>query len=113
MVVHLDDNPRNFNIENLVNSPQQLNLMLKKSKGYQLKNGKWRASFTVGAEKQTSAAAVATQAEALYAVDILKGGALAAQPSRGLSIVSVLAFWRFIHAFGVGGYATSRNREAI
>jgi hypothetical protein len=72
VVVHLDDNPHNFNIENLDNAPQALNLMLKKSNGYQLKNGRWRASFTVGAGRQTNTTTVSTQTEALHAVDILK-----------------------------------------
>jgi hypothetical protein len=72
VVVHLDDNPHNFNIENLVNAPQALNLMLKKSTGFQEKSGKWRASFTVGAGRQTNTTTVSTQAEALHAVDILK-----------------------------------------
>ena len=68
VVLHLDDNPLNFNIENLRNGPESLNLMLKKSTGYQLKNGKWHASFKVNAGKQTYTTTVATQAEALHAV---------------------------------------------
>ena len=71
-VLHLDHNRRNFNIENLVNAPQSLNMMLRKSTGHQLSNGKWTASFRVNAGKQISTASVATQAEALHAVDILK-----------------------------------------
>ena len=72
VVLHLDDNPHNFNIDNLVNAPQVLNLMLKKSTGFQEKSGKWRASFTVGAGRQMNTTSVSTQAEALHAVDILK-----------------------------------------
>ena len=72
VVLHLDDKPYNFNIENLVNAPQSLNLMLKKSVGYQLKNGKWHASFRVQTGKQTYTTTVPTQAEALHAVDVLK-----------------------------------------
>jgi hypothetical protein len=72
VVIHLDDNPANFNIENLRNAPQSLNLMLKKAKGYQLKNGKWHASFNVKTGKQVFTPVLDTQAEALHAVDILK-----------------------------------------
>ena len=72
VVLHLDDNPHNFNIDNLVNAPQALNLMLKKSTGFQEKSGKWRASFTVKTGKQTSTVTLPSQAEALHAVDILK-----------------------------------------
>jgi hypothetical protein len=72
VVIHLDDNPANFNIENLKNAPQSLNLMLKKAKGYQLKNGKWNASFNVKTGKQVYTPVLGTQAEALHAVDILK-----------------------------------------
>ena len=72
VVIHLDDNPANFNIENLRNAPQSLNLMLKKSKGSQIKNGKWHASFNVKTGKQVHTPVLETQAEALHAVDILK-----------------------------------------
>jgi hypothetical protein len=72
VVIHLDDNPANFNIENLRNAPQSLNLMLKKAKGYQIKNGKWHASFNVKTGKQVHTPVLETQAEALHAVDILK-----------------------------------------
>ena len=44
VVLHLDDNPLNFNTENLRNGPEPLNLMLKKSTGYKLKNGKWQVA---------------------------------------------------------------------
>jgi hypothetical protein len=72
VVLHLDDNPHNFNIDNLVNAPQALNLMLRKSTGFQEKSGKWRASFTINTGKQTSTVTLPSQAEALHAVDILK-----------------------------------------
>jgi hypothetical protein len=72
VVIHLDDNPANFNIENLRNAPQTLNLMLKKAKGHQVKNGKWNASFNVKNGKQVFTPVLETQAEALHAVDILK-----------------------------------------
>jgi hypothetical protein len=72
VVIHLDDNPANFNVENLRNAPQSLNLMLRKSQGYQLKNGKWHASFNVKTGKQAFTPVLETQAEALHAVDILK-----------------------------------------
>jgi hypothetical protein len=72
VVIHLDDNPANFNIENLRNAPQSLNLMLKKAKGSQLKNGKWHASFNVKTGKQVFTPVLDTQAEALHSVDILK-----------------------------------------
>jgi len=61
-----------FNMENLRNAPQSLNLMLKKSKGTQLKNGKWHASFNVKTGKQVHTPVLGRQAEALHAVDILK-----------------------------------------
>ncbi|KAJ3368628.1 phosphate transporter, partial [Kappamyces sp. JEL0680] len=52
------------------------------------------------------------------------GTALAAQPARGLSIVSMVAFWRFILGVGVGGdypvssvitaeFSTTRNRGTL
>ena len=52
------------------------------------------------------------------------GGSLAAQPAHGLSIISILAIWRFILGVGVGGdypvssvitseFATTRNRGAL
>jgi hypothetical protein len=47
-------------------------MMLRKTTGHQSKNGKWAASFRVNAGKQISTTSVATQAEALHAVDILK-----------------------------------------
>jgi hypothetical protein len=72
VVIHLDDNPANFNIENLRNAPQSLNLMLKKSRGSQIKNGKWHASFNVKTGKQVFTPVLETQPEALHAVDILK-----------------------------------------
>jgi hypothetical protein len=72
VVLHLDDKPYNFNIENLVNAPQSLNLMLKKTSGWQRENGKWCASFRVQAGRQTKTKIVPSQAEALHAVDVLK-----------------------------------------
>jgi hypothetical protein len=68
VVLHLDDNPANFNVENLQNAPQSLNLMLKKSTGYRQKSGAWYGSFKVPLGKQTKTKTVASQAEALHAV---------------------------------------------
>jgi hypothetical protein len=51
-VLHLDDKPYNFNIENLVNAPQSLNLMLKKTTGSQQTSGNWYASFRVQTGRQ-------------------------------------------------------------
>ena len=63
VVLHLDDNPLNFNIENLRNGPESLNLMLKKATGYKLKNGKWNASFKVNGGKQTYTTTVSSRSE--------------------------------------------------
>jgi hypothetical protein len=70
--LHLDDRPFNFNIENLVNAPQSLNLMLKKATGSQQTSGNWYASFRVQTGRQTKTKTVPSQAEALHAVDVLK-----------------------------------------
>jgi|688.fasta_scaffold01415_42 hypothetical protein len=70
VVGHLDNNPLNFNIENLEKIPQSVNLLSKKSKPLK-RPGKFWGVLGYN-NKRVTTKSVDTEAEALFAIDVTK-----------------------------------------
>ena len=70
-IMHMDDNSMNFNIENLVWGPRNLNKMQIKSFPMEKRNGTWRASLTVNGKRETIKT-MPTEDESKHQIDINK-----------------------------------------
>ena len=71
VVGHLDDNPLNFNIENLEKIPESVNLMSKKSKPRKTHGNKFIGVLGYN-HKRVCTKAVDTETEAFFAIDMTK-----------------------------------------
>jgi hypothetical protein len=71
VVGHLDDNPLNFNIGNLEKIPQSVNILSKKTKPRKSSSNKFFGQVGYN-NKTVSTKSVATEIEALFAIDVTK-----------------------------------------